>query len=569
MIRNRYRRIVWFFARIIINLTMWDVILPRIGLGKWSRSNRPTRLIHYASAFRSLAIRMGGVLIKVGQFLSARVDVLPEEVTTELSGLQDEVPEEDFNEIRAIIEAELGSTLSKIFARFDEKPMAAASLGQVHQALLFDVSSEEDTIDPKILDVVVKVQRPNIENIIATDLAALQTVGKWLQRYPPIRKRADVPKLLDEFTRILYEEIDYLAEGRNAEIFYDHFDQDGDVLVPKVIWSHTTKKVLTLENVIGIKITDYEEITRAGVNRKTVATKLLDTYLKQIFEDGFFHADPHPGNLFVRPMKSMENNSPDESDEGENQPFQLTFVDFGMVGRISPDTVDGLREMLVAVGTRDPSRLNKSYQMLGILLPGADLELIAKAEKSAFDRFWGKTMNELQNISIKEMHEFAKEFRDLIYDMPFQIPHDLIFLGRAVGILSGMCTGLDTDFNVWEHLVPFAKKIIAKEATSQPAFWLNQIKEILQLLFMIPGNMDRVMTKMEQGEIEVKVSRLSDQIDRLGIAMQQMVGVIIFASFLLTGIQSYQAGFILGGQLLLLGSAIALFFVLFQYRRKR
>lgn len=567
MIQNRYRRIVWFFARIIINLTIWDVILPRLGLGRWSRKNRSARLIKYASAFRILAIRMGGVLIKVGQFLSSRVDVLPEEVTDELSGLQDEVPEEDFNEIRLIIEEELGGKLSQIFAEFEEKPMAAASLGQVHTARLFDKDSIDGNQTPVILDVVVKIQRPNIERIIATDLAALQTVGKWIQRYPPISKRANVPKLLEEFTRILYQEIDYMAEGRNAEIFHDHFSRDSDVLVPQVVWAFTTKKVLTLENVLGIKINDYEQITQAGVNRKTVATKLLNTYLKQIFEDGFFHADPHPGNLFIKPMQAADEVTGEDTQE--DRPFQLTFVDFGMVGRISTDTVEGLREMLVAVGTRDPARLTKSYQMLGLLLPGADVELIEKAEKTAFDRFWGKSMNELTNISITEMHEFAKEFRELIYDMPFQIPHDLIFLGRAVGILSGMCTGLDPDFNVWEHLVPFAQKIIAREAVSQPAFWLDQIKENIRLLFTLPGNMDRIMTKIDRGEIEVKVTKLTDQINRLDTAVQQLVGVIIFASLLLTGIQSYLAGLYLVGQILLIGSAFALLFVLLKNRKKK
>ncbi|MBN1535151.1 MAG: AarF/ABC1/UbiB kinase family protein [Anaerolineales bacterium] len=569
MIRHRYRRIVWFFARIIINLILWDVIFPRIGLRRWSRNNRHTRYVRYAGAFRALAISMGGVLIKVGQFMSSRVDVLPEEVTNELAGLQDEVPEENFDEIRPVIEQELNGPLSQVFAQFDEKPMAAASLGQVHQARLFNISRSENETQPDVLDVVIKVQRPNIENIIATDLAALQTVGQWLQRYPPIKKRADVPKLLGEFTKILYEEIDYLAEGRNAEIFAEHFNQDGDVLVPKVIWSHTTKKVLTLENVLGIKITDYDEITKEGVNRKTVAIKLLDTYLKQIFEDGFFHADPHPGNLFVRPISYINERTIGENDRGEGQPFQLTFVDFGMVGRISPDTVSGLREMLVAVSTRDTRRLIKAYQMLGFLLPGADLELLEKAEKTVFDRFWGKSMSELQNISISEMHEIAKELRDLIYSMPFQIPHDLIFLGRAVAILSGMCTGLDPDFNVWDHLVPFAKKIIAKETTSQAAFWVEQIKEILRLMFNIPINMDRVMSKLEAGEVEVKVTRLSEQIDHLGIAMRQMVGVIIFASFLLTGIQTFLAGYLIGGQLLLFGAGIALVFVFFQFPKKK
>ena len=175
---------------------------------------------------------------------------------------------------------------------------------------------------------MVKVQRPNIENIIATDLAALRTVGRWLNYYPPIRKRANVPALLEEFTRTLYEEIDYLAEGRNAETFAANFKDHPGVLVPKVIWTHTAQRVLSLEDVQGIKITDYEAISAAGISRTEVASRLLDTYLQQIFQDGFFHADPHPGNLFVRV-------NPADGTRLEKKPeWRLTFVDFGMVGRI-------------------------------------------------------------------------------------------------------------------------------------------------------------------------------------------------------------------------------------------
>ena len=160
--------------------------------------------------------------------------------------------------------------------------------------------------------VVVKVQRPNIEKIIATDLAAIRTVGGWIKRYPPIRKRANIPGLITEFTRVLYEEIDYLAEGKNAEIFAANFSNDPGVLVPKVIWTHTTKRVLTLEDVRAIKITDYDEITAAGISRSEVAGRLLNTYLKQIFEDGFFHADPHPGNLFVKPLDKTDDGSSEQ-----------------------------------------------------------------------------------------------------------------------------------------------------------------------------------------------------------------------------------------------------------------
>jgi len=293
MSKTRYRRIVFFFARTLISLTIWEIIFPNIGLRKYSQRTRSERLSRAAREYRLLATRLGGVLIKVGQFLSARVDVLPGEITAELSGLQDEVPAEEFSAVRQVIEAEFSMPLEDKFAEFEATPQASASLGQVHKA---QVNGQR---------VVVKVQRPDIEMILATDLAALGTVGGWLQRYRPISRRANVPALIDEFTRILYEEIDYLAEGRNAETFAENFKQRPGVHIPAVFWTHTTRRVLTLEDVSAIKITDFDAITAAGIERAGVADRLLDIYLKQIFEDGFFHADPHPGNLFVLPGNKL------------------------------------------------------------------------------------------------------------------------------------------------------------------------------------------------------------------------------------------------------------------------
>ena len=448
MLRTRYRRIVLFFARVAVSLIVWELTLPRLGFRRYAKRTRSGRLRRIAADFRALAIEMGGVLIKVGQFLSSRLDVLPEEITTELAQLQDEVPPETFADIRRVVEADLGAPLAERFAAFEEEPLAAASLGQVHRARLEsagqDAPGEEEPrreeTDGPLTDVVVKVLRPEIETVVATDLAALRTVGRWLHRYPPIRRRADVPALLDEFAHILYEEIDYLAEGRNAETFAANFEGRPGVLVPRVVWTHTTKRVLTLEDVYGIKITDYDAITAAGVDRVEVAQRLLDTYLRQIFDDGFFHADPHPGNLFVS-----------AGETGGEAGWQLTFVDFGMVGRVPPNLRAGLREAVIAVGTRDAARVVKSYQLLGVLLPHANLALLEKAEAQAFERFWGKSIAELREISFEEMHEFAIEFRELMYTMPFQIPQDLILLGRALAILSGMCTGLNPGFNVWDR----------------------------------------------------------------------------------------------------------------------
>ena len=206
-------------------------------------------------------------------------------------------------------------------------------------------------------------------------------------RYRPVRKRIDIPSLLAEFTKVLYEEIDYIAEGRNASTFAENFADVPGVRVPEVVWSHTTKRVLTLEDVFAIKITDYQEMDDAGIDRAEVANRLFDTYMRQIFEDGFFHADPHPGNLFV------DTNGPDG-------PWLLTFIDFGMVGHIPPNTRAGLKEFAIGMGTKDANRIINAYKTLNILLPNADLDLIIQAESAMFDRFWGKSMDEMTEKQI-------------------------------------------------------------------------------------------------------------------------------------------------------------------------
>ena len=541
MIRARYRRIILFFARVLFSIVFWDLFLPRVGFSKWSNHTRSERYRTIAARYRSLAIQMGGVLIKVGQFLSARVDVLPEVVTTELAGLQDEVPSENFEDIQSVIESEFGMPVVEKYLAFEKIPLAAASLGQAHlatlvlnheQAVKLDAGLTDDDIDQPIeYPVVVKIQRPGIEKIIATDLAAIRTVGGWIKRYPPIKKRVNIPGLIAEFSRTLHEEIDYLAEGRNAETFALNFSDQPGILVPKVVWSHTTKRVLTLQDVRGIKITDYDEITNAGIEKTEVASRLLNTYLKQIFEDGFFHADPHPGNLFVMPINEAADQLPAVLN------WKLTFIDFGMVGRMKPEIREGLRELIIGIGLQDASRVTKSYQILGILLPGADIALLEKAEAEMFRRFWGKGMDELSNINMEEVQAFTYEFREILYKMPFQLPQDLIFLGRAIGILSGMCMGLDPQINVFEHLGPFAQKIISEEAKHDWSYWVNEAGGIVKKLISLPIRADSVITKLERGELIIQDPQLSENIRKLEKTISKVVAGIIFTAFLMASIQ--------------------------------
>ena len=554
MFAVRYRRILFFFASAIASLMFWELFLPRLGMRRQADQTRPARLRRVAANFRKLAIRMGGVMIKVGQFFSSRLDVFPEEITSELSGLQDEVPPEEFGRIRRELESQLGP-LAERFASFEEAPLAAASLGQVHRARLSPPAASDGS-PPHPLQVVVKVQRPQIERIIAVDLAALRTIGSWLHRYPPIRRRVNIPLLLQEFTRILYEELDYLSEGKNAEVFAENFGSDTDVCVPRVVWSHTTRRVLTLEDVYAIKITDYAAIEAAGVDRSEVANRLFHTYLKQVFEDGFFHADPHPGNLFVSPLPEKEGAGP------SHRRWQLTFVDFGMAGHLTRTTRDAARELAIAVGTRDSHRTIQAYQKLGLLLPGADLDLLERAENRVLDHFWGKSMAELRSIGHEEMHELAGEFRELIYDMPFQVPQDLILLVRAVAILSGMCTGLDPNFNVWEGIEPFAQKLLQEESGIRWQTILEEGERWVRVLVGLPSRLEGLLTRLERGELNVGTPEVTRAVSRLEITMRKMVGGIVFAALLVTASQLYLSGRLAFSLALFGASAVALLWVI-------
>jgi len=493
---------------------------------------------------------MGGVLIKVGQFLSARVDMLPVEITEELSNLQDQVPAEAFAHVRRLAEEELGGSLETVFEEFEEEPLASASLGQVHRAVLRapDILREKGR---EIKNVVVKVQRSKIEAIIEVDLAAFRIVSRWLQRYKPISKRADLPALMEEFSTILGEEIDYLNEGQNAEKFWEIYQDRPGIKIPRVVWRTTTKRVLTLEDVYAIKITNYQEIKAAGVDLKDVSKRLFSCYMEQIFDEAFFHADPHPGNLFVIPE--------DQSPEGE---WQLAFVDFGMVGQVPNNARDGLRELMIAVGTQDAGRMIKAYQKLDILLPGADLDLIERAETKVFERFWGKSMAELRDIDHREFMDFGEEFRDLMYDMPFQLPQDLLLLGRAVAILSGMCTGLDPDFNVWENIRPYAEELVKSELSGNWENWWGEIEVVLGSLISLPKRLDGMINKVERGELKVQAPSVRRELATINRNLRSLTRSILFLAVFIGGIQLALAGYNLPGYGLLVLSLIPLVLIL-------
>ena len=279
--------------------------------------------------------------------------------------------------------------------------------------------------------------------------------------------------------------------------------------------------------------------------------------MQQILEDGFFHADPHPGNLFVTPLDGAEADG--------SRRWQLTFVDFGMVGDVPENLREGLRDALIAIGTQDAPRLVASFQTLDVLLPSADLKLIERASVQLFDRFWGMSMSDLRSIDHAEMMRFGLQFRELMLDLPFQLPENLLLLGRTVAILSGMCTGLDPEFNLWTSIAPYANKLISEEGGSQWQTFLAEATKVFQVLVGLPGRTDRVLTTLERGELNVQTPLLEFRVRRLERSVNRVTGGLVFAALLVAGAVVYRSDSGLG-RVLMAGSLLPLVWVIFSGR---
>ncbi len=527
----RYYRIVTFFGLLFFRLIFWEVAMRRFLGDQFVAKRRPQSWRRYSRNFRRLATDMGGVMIKLGQFVSSRVDILPPEITDELQGLQDQVPVVPFDYIKKTVETEVGP-IEERFLWFSEEPVAAASFGQVHRAQL--KTGER---------VVVKIQRPNLNDLVHTDLSALAAVARLAMHWNAIRRRANVPSLLDEFSRVLWEELDYLAEADHALTFASMFGSDPGIYVPAVYLAYTTAMVLTLEDVTSIKISDYKVIEEAGISRRDVASRLLNCYLRQIFDFRFFHADPHPGNLFVYPLPRSQNGSGPSSQE-----FYLIFVDFGMVGRLTPQLQEGLRDTLIAVATQDAKALVASYMKLGVLLPETNMERLEAATQAVFSKVWGLNMTEMANMPIEEVTEVAREFSDLLLSMPFQMPQDFIYLSRAVGILSGMCTGLDPHFDPWREMQPFTQKLLSENASSSPInagtlqLGIKLVRDFVTRAYKLPTLADNVLSRAERGELQVKMlpdADLKQQMNRIESMTSQLMLGIVFGTLTLASTLLY------------------------------
>ena len=409
---------LWFFHRTML-------LLRRFFLG--SETSREVNQEKQAIWLKEKLIELGPTFIKIGQSLGTRADLLPLPFVVALGELQDNVPPFP-NEIAfARIEKELGLKINEVYKEFELQPVAAASLGQVYRARLH--SGEE---------VAVKVQRPNLEATIRGDLEILKRVANFAERYPQLNENADWAGMLREFNETIHEEMDYAAEGRNAERFRESFQRWENIHVPKIYWNATTSKVLTMEFIHGTKVTDLEQQARLGIAPEKVNRLLIKTYLKQLLEDGFFHADPHPGNLLVMP-------------DG-----RLAFFDFGMVGRISPELQSKMIDAFFHVVSKDPAGIAQDLIDLNFLKPGVD----AKSVRPVVEKMFEFHLNlKLKDVNFKEL---TYDLADVMYDYPFRLPSNFTYIMRALMTLEGIGIITDPEFNFFETAKPYAKEFMLR-----------------------------------------------------------------------------------------------------------
>ncbi|MDN4483490.1 ABC1 kinase family protein [Demequina lignilytica] len=554
--RARYRRILRFASWQLAIAWWFEILLPQIGLAGLAARSRDRRMRRFAVRFRGLAVELGGLMIKLGQFLSSRLDVLPPELTKELEDLQDEVPAVPFDRIRALAEAELGLPLTQVFAAIDEVPVAAASLGQAYRARL----SPDDAREAGFADVVVKVQRPGIAGIVAVDLAALRRVGRWMARVRLVSDRTDMPTLVEEFASVSLEEIDYLHEASNAERFAADFRDDARVRAPRIAWERTSRQVLTLEDVTAIKITDHDALRAAGIDPAQVATAFADVMFDQLFLHGFFHADPHPGNLFVTP-------GPRDA-KGRAASFALTFVDFGMMGEV-PDRLSGaLRALIIAAASRDGHAMVAAMHDAGVLLPSADSVELEKVMEQVFARFGGMGFAQLREVDPREFRDFALEFSDLMLTLPFQLPENFLLIIRAVSLTSGVCSALNPAYNVWDSVEPYAGQLIRDQGRDIVGDVAREVGDVARIAYRLPKRVDAALSRIEDGSLAVTMPKLEKTLDRAERSIRRLISALVFAALLIAGARLHadNAGM---GTFLMIGSAVPLLHTVFAGRRGR
>nr|WP_199308587.1 AarF/ABC1/UbiB kinase family protein [Aphanizomenon flos-aquae] len=425
---GRLLRIIWSFAGFIFSLK-WDEWLDQV---EENQGKRATQL-------RTLLTNLGPTFIKVGQALSTRPDLIRKDFLAELIKLQDQLPPFDNDLAYQIIETELNRSIGEIFRELSPQPVAAASLGQVYRGRL--LSGEE---------VAVKVQRPNLRPLLIKDLYLMRWVASWLAPWLPLNLGHDLTLIVDEFGTKLFEEIDYINEGRNAEKFAHNFRDDPQVKIPCIYWNYTSTHVLTLEWINGFKLTDTENIQSVGLDPEAIIQIGVTTGLQQLLEHGFFHADPHPGNLFAM-------------SDG-----RMAYIDFGMMDQLEETTKESLVDALVHLVNKDYADLAADFVKLGFLAPNTNITPIVPALEAVLGNAIGKNV---QDFNFKTITD---EFSELMYEYPFRVPAKFALIIRSLVTQEGIALSLNPNFKIVEVGYPYiARRLLTGESPALRRRLLN------------------------------------------------------------------------------------------------
>lgn len=482
-------------------------------------------------------LRLGPTFIKIGQQFSTRVDILAQEYVDQLSELQDQVPPFPSETAVSIIEEELGAPVNEVFDYFDFEPIAAASLGQVHRARL------------KGQELVVKVQRPGLKDLFDIDLKNLRVIAENLQKLDPKSDGAkrDWVAIYDECANVLYQEIDYTKEAANAELFASNFKDLDYVKVPSIYWEYTTPQVLTMEYVPGIKINRIQALDQLGVDRQKLGRYAVESYLEQILSHGFFHADPHPGNIAV-----------DDVNGG-----RLIFYDFGMMGSISPNIREGLLEVFYGVYEKDPNKVLQAMVQMGVLVPTGDMTAVRRTALFFLNSFeerlvaqrkerematqelgFKKQLSKEEKIEKKKQRLAAigEDLLAIAADQPFRFPATFTFVVRAFSVLDGIGKGLDPRFDITEIAKPYALELLRfREAGVEVVIkdfkkrWERQSQAFYNLFRQADRveKLAQVIERLEQGDLKLRVRALeSERSFQRVAAVQKTITNAVFAGTL-------------------------------------
>lgn len=478
----------------------WDQLL-----GRNSTKNRQKR----AKWLVRQILNLGPTFIKIGQSLSTRADLIPLEYIQEFSQLQDRVPEFSSIEAITIIETELGKPIAELFQTFDSIPLASASLGQVHRAKLF--SNEE---------VVIKVQRAGLEQLFNLDFAVVAQLIHFSNIIPTIRKYK-LEEVYLKFFELLLSEIDYLNEGHNADRFRENFKDYPKVQVPLVYWDYTTRKVLTLEYMPGVKVDDRQTLIEKGINLEQVIQIGICSYLKQLLIDGFFQSDPHPGNMAVNP-------------QGE-----LIFYDFGTMTEVKPMAKEQMIKAFMAVLKKDTDEVLETLVYLGLIEPISDMRAIRKIIQFLLDEFRDKP------IDINAFERISEEVYQMFQQQPFRLPSQMTFIIKSLTTLDGIARSLDPKYNLITASQPFVMSITMSDGKGNLILTVakQSVSFIKQTLINFNSKnkmMRQLQDKIEQGELEFRVRSLESErtLKKIYIAIKGLIytcltGFSIFTAFAL------------------------------------